>query len=317
MDGKKESLFKLLDEMIDRGIDVLNLRQELPKRNYDSVRKRFVRTFGSYNQALVEYGFYSTNGTPSEVEIARCFEITDKYEVVTNKHQKARICDLYFLSDTEFARVSKSVVYALWTDAIDELYRDHFPFDKLSVQSLEKEYPHLRRKILTRYGTFKDMLTAYGTPYDKFVNRDCGSRSAKHGNEFERKLAVILRVIYGGQNVDSSARIGNCRPDFVLHGRRWVDAKLSRYTIYDKRCDTLRKYREHTDTLTIYFARGERGPLDIPGAKLRHVSALYPLIKRAGRSDLIDDMETFVTAVEGDMRFWRDADEDTRNSDAI
>lgn len=293
----KEEGFALLDEMIDAEVDITSLGKEFPKQKYDSIRMKFSRTFGSYKQALIEYGYYRSNGVPTTVELARCFEITEDYRVVTLKLNKSEVCDIYFLSDAEFNRVSKSLYWELRRDAIDNFYRYNFPFDKVSISNLVKEHRHLQRGIEKIYGSAKRMLSFYKTPYDQFIDRNAGA-SVRRGHLFEQKLGEILRAVYGVSAVNSQVWTDGCRPDFIVNGRRWIDAKLSSYTIHDTRCDTITKYRKHTDDLTIYFARGDRSGFDTGGCKLRHVSALYPLLQRAGRTDLIDAMETFINAVE-------------------
>ncbi|KQN98812.1 hypothetical protein [Paenibacillus sp. Leaf72] len=302
---QKEALFQLIDEMIDADIDVTKIRQHYTELKYDAIRKRFVRTFGSYRQGLVEYGIYAPNGVPTELELARCYEITDNYNVVTNKHQAAFIRDLYALSETEFARISRSVVDALWTDAIDEMYRDRFPFDGISAEGLAQQFPHLRYHIIRKYGTFKQLLSAYKTPYDRFVSRGHSGKAARMGLNFERKLFAVLVAIYGREAVNEDFLLNGCLPDFVVNGRVWVDAKLSRETIRDKRCNTIEKYRTHTDSLRIYYARGSLEPLNVSGVPVRHVSVLYPLLKRAGRRDLIDGMEAFVERAQVESLYWR------------
>ncbi|WP_099518855.1 hypothetical protein [Paenibacillus sp. BIHB 4019] len=302
---QKEALFALIDEMIDAEVDVTKLRQHYPELKCNAIQKRFVRTFGSYHQGLVEYGLCASNGVPTDVEIARCFEITEDYAVITNEYQAASLRNLYALTEVEFVRLSRPIVDALWTDAIDEMYRDHFPFETISAEGLAQQFPHLRKHIERRYGAFKKLLSAYKTPYDRFISREHCGKAARMGRDFERKLGVILTAIYGQTAVDEDFRFNGCLPDFVVNGRVWIDAKLSRDTVRDKRCKTIEKYRPYAKSLRIYYARGSLEPLNISGVAIQHVSVLYPLLKRAGRHELVEDMESFVERVQTESRYWR------------
>lgn len=84
----QENALLLIDDLIDDGIDVTNLRKELmnsTKYNYNAVRKRLERAFGSTKDSLIAYGLYEQVAEPSHLEIERCFYIDDEYIVSENK----------------------------------------------------------------------------------------------------------------------------------------------------------------------------------------------------------------------------------------
>lgn len=290
----KAKVFERIDQLIDRGVDVSNISRELPAKEYDSLRKQAARAFGSYAQALAEYGINDTNGTPADVELARCFDITDNYEVITLPNAD-HVRDIYNLDELTFRRIAKPQVEELELDALDNFYRDHFPFDKYPTANLREELPVLYGYLRKHYGTYKRFLRAYNVDY-RYINRDYGGReSLSQGHVFEQKLDVILSVIY--TDVRRHVRIGRCIPDFIVNGNEWIDAKLSAETILDPRCMTVEKYAQVTDRITAYYARKKRPPFTHGIAEVVHVSALYPQLMAAGRPDLIADMNEFIKRI--------------------
>lgn len=294
MSSKKERFFAKIDQFIDRGIDVIKLRRELPENEYSAIRKQAVRAFGSYAKALAEYGIVDANGTPADIELARCFEISEKYEVVTLPCAE-HLRDLYFIDEITFRKLAKPAVEALERDALDNFYRDHFPFDKYPTAALREELPILYGYLRKHYGTYKRYLREYGIDY-RFIGRDYGGSAAiSYGHMFEQKLGVLLDVIY--PNVQRQVRIGRCIPDFIVNGTEWIDAKLSVESILDPRCKTAEKYAEETGHITVYYARGKRLPFRHGIAEIVHVSALYPKLLASGRADLIADMNAFIKRI--------------------
>lgn len=79
---KQERALCVLDDLIDEGIDVTNLRQEIHLSNtysYDAVRTRLRRAFGSVENALRAYGLYDQTAEPERLELERCFYIDQDY----------------------------------------------------------------------------------------------------------------------------------------------------------------------------------------------------------------------------------------------
>ncbi|UNL92827.1 hypothetical protein CPY53_04305 [Paenibacillus polymyxa] len=292
---KKDRLFERIDELIDRGVDVTNISQELSIREYDSIRKQAVRAFGSYAQALREYGLYDCNGTPNELELQRCFEITEDFRVVETA-DVAYVCDIYNLDYFTFRKVSQEIRERVEIDALDDFYREHYPFDNLPTRVLRKAYPKLYGYLRKHYGTYRKFLAAYKVSYNYALSeRYKGRDSIPLGHEFERKLGEILRAIY--PDVRYHVKVGACIPDFIVSGTEWVDAKLSANSILDPRCKTLEKYAKETNSLTVYYARGEPVAESVGIATVVHVTALYQALRSGGRTDLIADMEAFIASV--------------------
>ncbi|MFK4304283.1 hypothetical protein ABH892_004423 [Paenibacillus sp. RC254] len=293
--GGKERVLSKIDELIDRGIDVTNISKELSAKEYGSIRKQALRSFGSYTQALREYGLYECNGTPSEVELQRCFEITDDFRVVETA-DVTHVCDIYNLDYFTFRKVSQEIKERVEIDALDDFYREHYPFDNLPTRVLRETYPKLYGYLRKHYGTYKKFLAAYKVSYKYALSqRYKGRDSIPLGHEFERRLGEILRAIY--PDVRYHVKVGVCIPDFIANETEWIDAKLSANSILDPRCRTLEKYAKETDNLTVYYARGEPVAEQIGIATVVHVTALYPPLRSVGRTDLIADMEAFIASV--------------------
>ena len=292
--NSKERMFNEIDDLIDRGVDVFRLRSELSTIEYERLRKRAARSFGSYAKALAEYGLCEDSRMPTDVELARCFEINAEYEVISLPNAD-NLCWEYSLDDATFRCFAKPIVEALEIDALDNFYRDQFPFDKYPTTDLREGLPTLYSYLRKHYGTYKQFLRAYGINY-RYIGRDYGGRAALlHGHVFEQKLGVILEAIYS--NVHRHVRVGHCIPDFIVNGPEWIDAKLSAESIFDPRCKTIEKYVEETDALTIYYARRKTKPFSCGIARVLHVSTLYPKLLAAGRADLIADMNEFIASI--------------------
>jgi len=297
LEEKKEKCFKLIDDMIDEGIDVMRLGISLrgnKKYVYSGIRRRFQRVFGSVKQALIEYGIYDSNGIPTKLELLRCFYIDENYSVKVNPYEKVILCDSYFISENEFNRLAKEIMPDLKRDAVDEFYRNEFPENTKYTFFESGKYKHLQTYIKTEYGGLREMMEFYGTPSHIFVDYDYHKRngeSIKQGHIFEQIVLEILSALYEG--VQYHIKVGDCIPDFVIDNR-WYDAKLSRYVTFQKDNSTIERYLKHTEDLTFIYAKDKCKPFGSKGAKFIHVSYFYDELKEIGRQDLVDRCEIFL-----------------------
>lgn len=292
----KERVFSQIDDLIDSGIDVARISKELPPREYDALRHQSKRAFGGYWDALREYGITNRSGIPIDVELYRCFVITENY-IVKETYDAECIKSLYDLDDLAFRRITDKHRRETEIDALDDFYREQFPFDHLPDGVLRRRFPQVYSYIRKHYGTYGAYLKAYRLSYEFALNRNYGGRrSIGSGLDFERKLAELLSSLH--TEVKYHFKIGDCIPDFIVNEKQWVDAKLSAWTIYDTRSRTLEKYAHHTDSLTVYYALGKRDPFTYKIARVLHVSTLYSALSRVGRRDLVEDMETFISTLE-------------------
>jgi hypothetical protein len=292
----KEKVFSQIDDLIDAGVNVARISKELPAREYDALRHQSKRAFGGYWDALREYGIESCAGRPLDVELYRCFEIAENY-IVKETFDAKHIKSLYDLDDLAFRRLTEKHRRETEIDALDDFYREQFPFDHLPDGVLRRRFPQVYGYIRKHYVTYGAYLKAYRLSYEFALNRNYGGRrSIGSGLDFERKLAELLPCLY--TEVKYHLKIGDCIPDFIVNGTQWIDAKLSAWTIYDTRSRTLEKYASHTDSLTVYYALGKRDPFTHRFARVLHVSTLYNALSRVGRRDLIEDMEAFISTLE-------------------
>ena len=110
---KKERCFVILDELIDDGIDVERLGEELKgseRYNYNTIRVRLRRTFGSVEKALEEYGINKSSSTPHYNEIYGCFRLDGGFKIYLDEFEVESLCDKHNISKEEFKTVSKKVL---------------------------------------------------------------------------------------------------------------------------------------------------------------------------------------------------------------
>lgn len=294
MNYQQKSCIKLLDELVERGVDITNLGKELPKNEYHRVRKRMYRAFGTGENALKAFGLYDINGEPSDYELYRCFYIDDNYEVKENAHEISLVSDIYYLNELDFRRLYRPILKEVRRDALDEFYRNEFP-DKIKSTIIESdEFSHIWNYIRQIYGNIGNFMDAYGTPLYIFVDYNYdkyNGEAIKDGHTFEVVAEDVLKAIYA--NIQCQVSFEGCRPDFVL-GDKWLDAKLSRHSPFHPRSTMLERYLKHTDDLTIIYARDKREPYTQENVKFVHISEYYPELEKLGRRELIDRCESFL-----------------------
>lgn len=290
----KERFFDILDELIDEGIDVENLSKNVDKKRYDSIRKRAVRAFGSYRNALREYGIYKPASYPTQLEVNRCFRITKNYSVEVDDLEIDRIKDIHNVDDYELSPFLKEAQQEIELEILDLFYRDFFPFDGMCTKRIEEEYPTPGYLIKKHFKSFIRYVESFGTPYEIFVQRQDQHVAIKQGYQFERILQEILEAIYS--DVQIKPTIGDCRPDFIVNEgvELWIDAKLSEYSIFDHRCKSIGKYTQKTDNLLFIYAKGKRSKYVGDGYINAHISTLYDKLRQARREDLITKSENFI-----------------------
>jgi len=297
---QQKACLEILDSLVEKGVDITNLSKELPRKEYNAVRKRITRAFGSVQTALKEFGLYETNGNPCEYELYRCFSINEIYKISKNEYEINNLRNLYNLSEFEFYRISKEVIFELKKDALDEFYRNEFP-DNIKTSTIRNEFPHIWNYIRTIYGNIGNFMKFYGTPSHIFVEYDYdryNGKAIKDGYIFEGIVSDVFRAIF--DNVKSQVIIEDCRPDFVVGGD-WYDAKLTLGTVFHQRGTTLKKYLKHTKKLTIVYAKGKCRPFESDGARFIHISEYYNDLKILGRDDLIERCETFLKSLNDSM----------------
>lgn len=297
MDKHQERCIELLDGLVERGVDLQKLSKELPEKEYANIRKRASRAFGSYKNALIAFGLFDEVGTPTEIELYRCFYIDDFYKVQVNQYERDRVLVAYNLSEVRFKSLTRELLYELKKDALDEFYRNEFP-DNLKHAFMERsEYKHLWSYMQSLYGGLQNFLEAYGTPSHIFVTYDYdrwNGDSIQNGHTFEALVKEVLESLHN--NVKYHSLVNGCRPDFIVDSR-WLDAKLSYSTVIHPRSTVIDRYTAQTDDLTIIYAKRPRKPFVHNEVKFIHISEFYDDLTIVGNVELVDRIKSFVSNV--------------------
>jgi hypothetical protein len=103
------------------------------------------------------------------------------------------------------------------------------------------------------YGNWENVFKACGLNYDDY--RVDTTMASYYGKQLEDIVAKILDEI--GVKYCREPEINGCHPDFVFN-QRWIDVKLSEWTINLADCETVKKYEPHCKTLFIIFLRGDK-----------------------------------------------------------
>lgn len=138
----------------------------------------------------------------------------------------------------------RSVIAEIW-----RRYENGLP---MNYSAIHNEDDALRRRCTTLFGGYKYAVEAAGFTYDAVrVDTDTASYC---GNLFESLLSELLTDLSVEFEQYSHSKY---RPDFVLSNNRWIDAKLSEWTVYNSDCDTVKKYEPFCRSLTIVYMRGK------------------------------------------------------------
>lgn len=251
---RQEDIFKLFDEVIDRGDCVKSFIS-----NNEAIRKRINRNFhnlegrSKVDTAMYMYGFDDFSGTPTPIEIQRSIYITDEYTVEIDAAKFIELKSIYNISENDLRRLFRPYLQKLKLDSLD-IFISSIDADEFSY-SLLRGFSELRYATSIHFSSMDELrslynidirLRNYSRDYSKF------NLFTSLGNEFESILRK-LDFIGGSDGCKHNPKIGNCRPDFVV-GNSWIDAKLSKSTALNYGDETIRKYTKHTDDLTIVYA---------------------------------------------------------------
>ncbi|MEC0399883.1 hypothetical protein U7118_07440 [Bacillus subtilis] len=299
---KQESALLLIDNLIDDGIDVSNLRKELlksSKYSYHAVMRHLQRCFGSLQNALIAYGLYEQVAEPSHLEIERCFYIDDEYKVSENKYILKEVKELYNISDTKFREYRKGVLENLEKEALDAYVRDAFPHGLRHEYIYGNKLWHIENYLRKYYGhSARKLCEEWGFSYE-LINESYTSFYITKGREFESLVGEVLSALYPG-SVDEQKRIEDCIPDFVIDGTKWIDAKLSENTAFNRACKTFDKYLRYTDHLTIIYAKKSEGNFEHPNVTLTHISEFIPALLKNGNNELVSRLNSFLAELKSE-----------------
>jgi hypothetical protein len=183
----------------------------------------------------------------------------------------------------------RSIIAEIW-----RRYREGLP---LNYNAISSEDDSLRKRSTKLFGGYRYAVEAAGFTYDSVrVDTDTASYC---GNLFETAVAEILVEL----EVDFEQYAhSKYNPDFVLKHNRWVDAKLSEWTITNSDCDTVEKYTPHCRSLTIIYLRGRVSDRLFAGkTRMTHISYLIKQLPRHKRGYFyaqIDEIMTKLKTIE-------------------
>lgn len=285
---KKEKIFDTFDEIIDLDLTGdLTLKQYINRVN-KPLQQRCISAFGSVSIALEEYGM--TDEFPSiELSFERLFdylghtfEVTEDGRIVIDFETfLSKINELLAMGySVDSQKALREIETYLEMDRVeafmvlnndeanvilDERKERKYPENQM-VTLTEKHYPN-RLSLYKTYGLHPLMLNGgLGMVRNKAL--------MKLGRIFESLVGEVLAELF--TEVQPHPHIDNCIPDFVV-GETWYDAKLSRSTVFGPGCDTIDKYRKHTDYLVIIYALHDTDRSD-DRAKFVHINELRPLV---------------------------------------
>lgn len=296
MDVRKEQFYRIIDDLIDEGADVI---KEV-RRSGGGLRKRAQRLFppkdgkSSTEIALESYGFSFDRTTPSVSELEDCWKITDSYEVVVDERMFSEILSIYNISPRELRVLCQEVKKDVIFDCLSSFVSETSP-EQLSYSFIKEEFPHIRSYIINYFDKFQDFRDAFGIDYRLIFYNNPGKRwiYIYNGHEFER---LLEKHLFGTRFAQVEYK--DCRPDFIINGK-WIDAKLSKSTALNRFDDTIDKYMKHTDGLTIIYAIDDEADCsEIDNVEFKHISDYYEVMRREAVTEFEDFIER-VSAVKG------------------
>ena len=178
--------------------------------------------------------------------------------------------DQFKVSKSEYGYESKE---DCMRDAIGEFIRQ-YDADEITIELL-KENRHIELYSYKVFGSLPQMYKYYGidkTAVEYAMSRR-RSATAALGHEFQRLLKEVYDEIPLSRFPTSG--YGDSVPDFIS-GNTWIDAKLSKSTALNRGCETIDKYRKHTDHLVIIYALHDTERSD-DRATFVHINELRPL----------------------------------------
>lgn len=162
---------------------------------------------------------------------------------------------------------------------ITEIWRRYYEGLPLNYNAIHAEDDSLRRRCTALFGGYRNAVEAAGFSYDSVrVDTDMASY---YGMIFENLVGEILTEL----RIDFEQYAhSKYNPDFVISHNRWIDAKLSEWTITNRDCETIEKYEPCCRRLTIVYLRGRDYDRMITNkTRLMHVNRLVKQLPRYKR----------------------------------
>lgn len=257
------------------------------------------RNYGSWNEGLTHFGYEpyyvagKTDWTSEELIVKAKEEISKGCKPTVEelgkrirgfRHQVTRLFGGYeefrrqagysvISVDKPRKRVSNKYRPDLQTEVgvIREITRLWYIGAPLNYYAIRKLRKHLLKASNVVFGSWELAVESSGISYA--TAKKSSNVLAEQGETFEGLLGEILTELNVTYTKYSHETL---RPDFVLEGNCWVDAKLSEWTDCS---EMLKKYLPECSELTVVYLRGRRRDR-VAGTKYRHRKvSVYKLIE--------------------------------------
>ena len=286
MYSKKQMLvFEILDEIIETDKPQgMELKRYINQHEH-SLRTRCKRNFGSLDIALTAYGYEIK--TYKEISFERVFDYLDCcFEVNIDGHLKVDF-EVYLRKITELQamnydvcpyRILRQVADEYALDRIEEFTKHNNEYISTILDDRPRRYPYNQIETLISqfYGKREELYKTYGVTLGMLPGANANKLIVltSLGKEFELLVdEIFIEAQISHRRHD---KVGDAIPDFIS-GNTWLDAKLSKSTALNPSCNTIEKYRQHTDYLVIIYAIDDTNATD-DRATFVHVSEYYPYI---------------------------------------
>lgn len=165
----------------------------------------------------------------------------------------------------------RSIIAEIW-----RRYNEGLP---LNYNAIHAEDDSLRRRCTKLFGGYRYAVEAAGFTYSKVrIDTD---KASYYGNLFENIVGELLTELSIEYEQYAHSKYN---PDFVLSHGRWIDAKLSEWTVTNRDCDTIEKYEPICRSLTVIYLRGrENDRMITKKTRLIHVNKYVKQLPRHRR----------------------------------
>lgn len=234
-----------------------------------SLLKYAYAMFGSWEKAIKEVGIdceiFKYKRWNKEVVVNKLNERHNKGLPLNPKSIEDDELSLYLMARYYFGSLENAMEMAGlnykdnlskkldWTkeEVIDQIVEMYHCGNMINQTLMKLERGSLINAARKFFGSWENAVKNAGLDYN-LIRQDHLSASF-YGRKFEELLEIILQELnltYSkGYNKD-------IKPDFVLSDGKWIDAKLSEWTIHY--CDTIEKYEPYCNEMDIVYLRGDK-----------------------------------------------------------
>jgi len=156
MEFRKERVFDKFDTLTDMGFDIeafASIPSDLKDLNPESLRRQCIRIFGSYKNALKEYGILEKHiYLPTLLELFRCWSISSNFEVLEDTHYITELSRLSGLSYMEILSKATKYKEEAMREAISEFVISGI-YPEVSYAEKRDKYYSIYYYIIKLYGS--------------------------------------------------------------------------------------------------------------------------------------------------------------------